>query len=676
VTAPVRDRLRDWWQARPDVHRATELSRTWGASWTTVQRLRDDLPLRRDEALSWLVTAVLTVVAFVLRFPRLGDPPYIQFDETYYAKEAWSLLHFGYARQWPDGDTVNPILNSGGDPASHILGTPDFVVHPMLAKWFIAAGEWLFGFNPFGWRFAAVLFGCLLVAAVVRLARRLSRSTLIGALAGFLVCVDGLSVVMSRIALLDIFQAALTVAAVAAVVKDRDWFRERLARHLEARGLANLAGRYGPALWWRPWRLTAGLAFGLACGCKWNSMYVLAVMGVVSVVLDWQARRTAGAGSASLRSLVLDGVPAFFSLVIVGFLTYVATWASWFATSGGYGRHWGADNPGATSTKVVGATLASWWHYQADIWRFHTGDYMAHVTHGWDGKPWGWLVIARPILFAMDSGTPSGTDGCTAGARSAGVRSLVLDGVPAFGYLVVVGFLTYLGTWASWFATSGGYYRHWGTENPGATSTKLFGNALASWWHYQVDIWQYHTGSFMASATHQYDAKPWGWLVIARPISMAFSGNIEPGVDGCKASPGEVCYQVVLGIGTPFLWWMAALALIAGLFFWIFGHDWRFAIPILGMAATWIGWFPNDDRPVFYFYAIMIIPFTATILAMCLGKILGPPSGGQRRRRGAIILSAAVVLILADFIFLYPILTWQMITNAAWNLRIWFGSWS
>ena len=501
------------------------------------------------------MTAVLTVLAFAVRFPNLKMPAYIEFDETYYAKEAWSVMTFGYARAWPDGDTVNPLLNQDLNPAAHVLDGPDFVVHPMLAKWLIASGQWLFGFDPFGWRFAACVVGCLLVAAVVRLGRRLSRSTLIGGVAGLFICVDGLSVVMSRIALLDVFEAFFTVVGVALVVRDRDWFRGKLADYLDKRGLRNLGGGFGPWVGWRPWRVAAGVAFGLACGCKWNAMYVLAVMGLVSVVFDWQARRTAGARVAAWHSLWRDGVPAFVYLVVVGFGTYVATWASWFATSGGWGRQWGAENPSAPSVRLLGAPLAAWWHYQADIWRLHTGTYMATLPeHPFDAKPWGWLVIARPILFARDT--------------------------------------------------------------------------------------------------------------------------IQPGVDGCKAADGDTCLRVTLAIGTPFLWWMAALALIAALVFWLAGRDWRFAVPLLAGAATWLGWFPNDDRQIFFFYAIMIIPFSATILAMCLGKILGPPSAGRRRQRGAIIVTACVVLIVANFAFIYPILTDQLMTRAAWAARIWFTRWN
>ena len=527
----------------------------WGASWTTVQRLRDDLPLRRDEPFSWLLTLIVTTIAFGIRFPRLGQPPEIAFDEAHYVKEAWSVLHFGYAREWPDN--VTELINAGtpGDP----LDQAAFVVHPMVAKWLIAAGEWIFGLTPFGWRFAALIFGCLLIAATTRLARRLARSSLIGALAGLLLAIDGLAVTMSRIALLDIFQAFFTVTAVALLIRDRDWFRERLATHLEHHHLTNLQGNFGPLLWWRPWRLGAGITFGLAIGCKWNSLYVLAVAGLAGVAFDWQARRTAGARTTAWLSLACDATSAFCHLVITAAGTYLATWASWFASS-------------------------------------------------------------------------DGTDG-----------------------------------------TQGGYFRDWGVNNPDAASVHRFGKALASWWHYQVDIWQFHTGDFMASQTHGWAAHPLGWIIIAKPTLFATEYDIASGVDGCRAGVDGSCMRAVMATGTPFLWWFAAIAFVAGLVFWIAGRDWRFAVPILAMSATWLGWLPNSDRPVFFFYAIMMVPFTVTILAMCLGKIIGPPSSGRKRRRGTIIAASAVLIVLATFAFIYPIITYEVIDRSSWVARIWFG---
>ena len=563
--------------------------RAWTPTWRTADRLRDDYPLRRDEPLSWLITGVITLLAFGIRFPGLGNPPKILFDETYYAKEAWSVLHFGYAKAWPGN--ADAQINNG--MTNVWLDYGDKVVHPQMAKYIIAIGEWMFGMNSFGWRFMSCVCGCLLVAATIRLARRLSRSTVIGALTGFLLCVDGLSYVMSRIALLDIFQAMFTVMAVACVVADRDWFRHRLARYLLKNKLANLDGSFGPIVLWRPWRLAAGILFGVACGCKWNSMYVLAVMGVLSVVFDWRARRTAGARDRAWGSLLKDGVLAFFLMVAVAVAVYIATWAGWLLTSGGYGRNWAATHPEARSVQImehlfgrhVGDALTSLWQYHLQIWDFHTGLWITQQTHPYDAHPAGWLVVARTIGIEYTGPIPAGTPGCPSNAAQACLQTWNLQD----------------GTSAQWLQA--------------------------------------------------------------------------PGTAGCPANTNGDCMTIITGLGTPFLWWMAAIALVAGVIFWVFGRDWRFAVPVLGMAATWIGWFPNADRPVFFFYAIMIIPFTATILAMCFGKILGPPGVRSTRRTGALIVGICVVLIVLDFAFILPILNDQTMPVWAWQLRMWFQGW-
>ena len=514
----------------------------------TVERLEDSSVLRKDRLFSWVVTIAVTLFAFAIRIINLSRPTGLMFDETYYAKDAWSLLHFGYERSWPK-DANAQILEGNTDVW---LDSASFIVHPQLGKWLIAAGEYAFGMNSFGWRISACVFGTLLVFITTRLARRLSRSTLVGGIAGFLLAIDGLAFTMSRIALLDIFQAFFTVAAVAAVVADRDWFRLKLAQHLRETGQPNLAGQFGPLLTWRPWRLVAGVLFGLAIGVKWNSLYVLAAMGLASVLMDYRSRRTAGADRKSWYSFLVEGPVAFCYLVVTAAIVYVSTWASWLYTTGGWKRDWGWNNPDDPLVRLIGAPLASLWQYHKEIFRFHTGDYMASVTH-------------------------------------------------------------------------------------------------------------------------TYEAHPAGWLVIGRSIGMYAENGIQPGVDGC-AAVDSTCLRVVSGMGTPLLWWFAVIAILAALVWWLGGRDWRFAIPLLAAGAVWIGWFPNADRPLFFFYAIMLIPFTVTILAMALGKILGPADSDQRAMRAAFV-GGVVLLVLLNFVFIYPVLTGELLTREAWSLRMWFRSW-
>ena len=84
--------------------------------------------------------------------------------------------------------------------------------------------------TPFGWRVASAVVGSLMVMVMIRLARRVTRSTLLGLVAGLLMCFDGLQLVLSRLALLDIFVAFFVLCAVSCMVADRDWVRARLAR--------------------------------------------------------------------------------------------------------------------------------------------------------------------------------------------------------------------------------------------------------------------------------------------------------------------------------------------------------------------------------------------------------------------------------------------------------------
>jgi dolichyl-phosphate-mannose--protein O-mannosyl transferase len=133
-----------------------------------------------DQVRGWVVTGVITLVAAVTRFLNLGSPTdggTPVFDEKHYAPQAWQVLH-----------------NHG------VEDNPGFglVVHPPVGKQLIALGEAIFGYGGIGWRFTGALLGVVMVALVMRIVRRISRSTLIGAIAGVLVICDGVSFVASR----------------------------------------------------------------------------------------------------------------------------------------------------------------------------------------------------------------------------------------------------------------------------------------------------------------------------------------------------------------------------------------------------------------------------------------------------------------------------------------------
>jgi Dolichyl-phosphate-mannose--protein O-mannosyl transferase len=127
----------------------------------------------------WLGPLLITAFAAFLRFDRLANPHSVVFDETYYAKDAYALLKFGHEHSTIDNPQADKLF-LGGHADQIWQGGGSFVAHPPVGKWMIAIGEWLFGATPFGWRFIPALIGTLSVLILARIARRMTRSTLLG----------------------------------------------------------------------------------------------------------------------------------------------------------------------------------------------------------------------------------------------------------------------------------------------------------------------------------------------------------------------------------------------------------------------------------------------------------------------------------------------------------------
>jgi dolichyl-phosphate-mannose--protein O-mannosyl transferase len=401
-----------------------------------------------DRLTGWLVTITITALAGFLRLWNLGTPKEFAFDETYYAKDGWSLWRHGYAQNWVEN--ANEAILDGRYAPRLQNGDPTMVVHPELGKWLIGAGEQVFGLDPFGWRIASAIVGTLMVLVLIRLVRRLTGSTLLGGVAGVLLCFDGLHFALSRLALLDIFVAFFLLCAVSCLVADRDWSRERLALAAAASGVEN---RWGPVsgLWWRPWRLAAGVMFGLAISCKWSAVIPLAAFGLLVVAWDAGARRSLGVRHWFWRAAVVDGLPAFGYLVVVASLIYVVSWTGWLMHAdvfeaalarNNYGPYWGdytkQDPDGFFPSLFQG--LRSLWHYHGAVFEFHSNG-LVDATHSYQSAPQGWLVMYRPVVVSTELDILPGTQGCAAPEGSKCIREMLLLGTPMLWWGGVVALL-------------------------------------------------------------------------------------------------------------------------------------------------------------------------------------------------------------------------------------------
>ncbi|MEI7797511.1 MAG: phospholipid carrier-dependent glycosyltransferase [Actinomycetes bacterium] len=322
----------------------------------------------------WLV--LILAFSASVRFVNLDRPKKLVFDEIYYVDGAKDFLKYGVE-----------IEN----------GKSEFIVHPPIGKWVIASGIKLFGDNPFGWRFSTALLGTLSIFFVYLISKHLFNSEKWALLSTALVSLDGLHLVMSRTALLDMTLMFFILVGLYALLKENFWF--------------------------------AGFLFGLALATKWSAIYYIAIFGVYYLARDiYRIRINEESKVGNYFKIIAMRIA---QLAILPLLTYVATWVGWFNSTLGWSRNWGVENRG-----LLPNALRSFWHYQSEILYFHT-----HLTenHSYEAKAWSWLIMYRPTSFFYE--TPKGC-----GAASCAQEVLAM-GTPVLWWSAAISLVILIALW-------------------------------------------------------------------------------------------------------------------------------------------------------------------------------------------------------------------------------------
>ena len=408
-----------------------------------VLRARLASPMPDDRPWGWLGPLLVTAFGAFLRFNRLRVPRALVFDETYYAKDAWSILNHGVELNLVSN--ANAIIQAGhANIFAPCNGTPacgEYVVQPELGKLLIAAGEWLFGLNSFGWRFASAVFGSLAILLMCRIARRMTRSTLLGCLAGLLMSLDGLEFVLSRTGILDIFLMFFVLAAFGCVVIDRD-----ISRAMLAEGVARRERRPGRAAARDPPVAGGGRDLPRPGG-RGQVGRGLVHPGVRGAGHRVGYRRPPGRRAGLLRPRRRCGrrvwLPVTF--LVIPLAVYLATWSGWFATSTGYDRDYAQQH--GVNIPVI-SPLYSLFEYHLEAIQFGLG---LSRPHHYQSQPWDWLLVTRPVAFFYECYTgpvagpahycPSGYTG------SEWSQEVLALGTPAIWWGSMLALLFCLGWW-------------------------------------------------------------------------------------------------------------------------------------------------------------------------------------------------------------------------------------
>jgi len=323
----------------------------------------------------WVYALSFGLFGLALRLWNLDSPKGKIFDEIYYATNAESLLQKGVE------------IDSES-------GLAQFIVHPPTGKWLIASGIKLFGNNEFGWRFAAAIVGSISIILMYFTAKKLFNNKLLSVFAASLISLDGLHLVHSRIALLDIFLLFFIQIAVLAFLQSKYWI--------------------------------SALTLGLACSVKWSGLYVLIALAFYVLILDIRKNRYLGS-QFPIRELIRRNLLfRFLQFGIFPVFIYIASWFSWFITNTGWDRNY-SSNP-----------LFSLWHYHSEILNFHT---KLTDAHPYSANPWSWLIQGRPTSFFYETPKSCGGPSCS--------QEILALGTPILWWAATLALLVTIGYWVS-----------------------------------------------------------------------------------------------------------------------------------------------------------------------------------------------------------------------------------
>ena len=304
----------------------------------------------------------IALFALLLRLLNLGTPKGFIFDEVYYVDGARDYLKYG-------------VEVTGADP--------EFIVHPPVGKWLIALGIKIFGDNEFGWRFMGALLGSVMVILIALIAHRLFRNNFLTISASALIAMDGLALVHSRTALLDIYLSFFVLLAT-----------------------------YFFVMRWHWW---AGIALGLAVATKWSGLYFLALFAVIALYRVF----TLNTG----RELIKPTLKTSLQYAVLPTTIYFSSWIGWFTSNRGWARDYSSN------------VFTSFFHYHSQMLGFHTG---LVEKHSYQANPWSWIVMGRPTSFYYQSPNTCGADNCAQEVLALGTPFLWWAG--AIALAVVFGF--------------------------------------------------------------------------------------------------------------------------------------------------------------------------------------------------------------------------------------------
>jgi dolichyl-phosphate-mannose--protein O-mannosyl transferase len=590
---------------------------------------------RRD----WLFAGLFTLGSFVLCALWLQFPAEKIFDEIYYARAGEEYLRHADV--------------SG-------LGTFEFT-HPPLSKLIITLSMLAFGGlhglgdTAIGWRFGNVVLGALTVGLVYVFAKRLTGSTLFGSLAAAMLMLDGFHYVQSRIATPEITVAFFSLLTLYAFY--RLWVGTQIARRapLHSRPAtlavaATMAAGAVAAL--VAWHVAPSLgpvkngpeATGVAQDVL--AVWVVVLFWLIArvLVVPRVARGSETSYADGTRVATGDAAPR------------VVTPENDVLAPAGRTKPMRSDDGDLVRTIDAAGTLT----YATPV---ATAAYRADGTatvgdtplRARDARAW-WVALALSAALLADSKWNGlfaiGVVWAIAAAVGAQrwLRRPALFGNP-FGApvdvvaaaFVVAGGIVYMASYIPYFALGHGFVDVIGMQHT---------------------MYGYHAHLV---ATHPYASQWWQWPILDKPI--LYYANYTH----VTTPHGECCVSTIRALPNPLVWWSGLISVPAVA--WI---AWRernkgCALLVVAYLFQWLPWIGSPRLAFeYHFYPNLAIIVLANAVVLQRIWNLGRARGDTL---GRYAVGAYAVLVVAAFVYFFPLVSGWPITWDAFNARIWNQHW-
>ena len=288
---------------------------------------------------NYILEIIVFTFALLTRFIRLGIPKGHMFDEVYHAFTAqemfrgnpaawewWNTPPKGFAYEW---------------------------THPPLAKEFMVLAISIFGDNSFAWRFFSALFGFGVIILIYLIAYKLFKSRMVALFAAFVASMDGLLLVMSRIAMNDMYFLFFILLAFLFFLNNR--------------------------------KFLMALSLGLSVAAKWTGLFGIGIIGILflsQLFLKFYKKQE------NKRKILKNFISAPLYFLIIPLLVYLAVYLPFFT-----GHH---TPPGQNPSQFNVNTFIG---LQEQMYWYHT---RLKATHPYQSIPEQWIFDLRPVWIYVD----------------------------------------------------------------------------------------------------------------------------------------------------------------------------------------------------------------------------------------------------------------------------------